>query len=69
MPRAKFRTRLDSLRQRSREVAQPGAVAADRRVFALQMQLAHAMAIVEEWLALPNVRLLRPAPRHLPLAF
>lgn len=44
-------------------------IATNRRVFVQPMELTQALAIVEEWLALPNVQLLRPGPRHVTLAF
>lgn len=44
-------------------------IATNRRVFVQPMDLTPALAIVEQWLALPNVQLLRPGPRHVSLTF
>lgn len=44
-------------------------ISTQRRIFASPMGAQRAMALVEEWRALPHVHLLRPGPRHLELAF
>ena len=44
-------------------------IATNRRVFVHPMSLEKATGIVEEWLALPSVHLLRLGPRHVKLAF
>ena len=38
-------------------------IASDGRVYARPMSPAQASALVDEWLALPNVRMLQPGPR------
>ena len=38
-------------------------IASDRRIYAHPMSPAEACSLVEEWLALPNVRVLQPGPR------
>ena len=38
-------------------------IASDRRIYARPMPPAEACSLVEEWLALPNVRVLQPGPR------
>ena len=38
-------------------------IASDRRIYAHPMAPASACSLVEEWLALPNVRVLSPGPR------
>ena len=38
-------------------------IASDRRVYTHPMPPAEACSLVEEWLALPNVRVLQPGPR------
>ena len=38
-------------------------IASDRRVYSHPLSPAQACALVEEWLALPNVRILQPGPR------
>ncbi len=38
-------------------------IASDRRVYTSPLQPAEACSLIEEWLALPNVRLLQPGPR------
>ena len=38
-------------------------IASDRRVYARPMPPPEACSLVEEWLALPNVRVLQPGPR------
>ncbi len=44
-------------------------IATHRRVFERPMELQQALATVDVWLALVNVELLRPGPRHVALAF
>ena len=44
-------------------------IATHRRVFVQPMELSQATALVEDWLALPSVHLLRPGPRHVRMAF
>jgi hypothetical protein len=44
-------------------------IATDRRVFLQPMDLPQATAIVEEWLALPQMRMLRPGAHHVKTAF
>ena len=44
-------------------------IATNRRVFVQPMELKQATEIVEVWLALPAVRVLRPGPHHVKLAF
>ncbi len=39
-------------------------ISTQRRVFASPLDLAGALAIVETWLALPDLRVLRPSPNH-----
>ena len=38
-------------------------IASDRRIYTQPMSPAEACSLVEEWLALPNVRVLQPGPR------
>ena len=38
-------------------------LASDRRIYAHPLSPTEACSLVEEWLALPNVRLLQPGPR------
>ena len=38
-------------------------IASDRRIYARPLPPADACSLIEEWLALPNVRLLQPGPR------
>lgn len=44
-------------------------IATNRRVFVHPMDLHHATGIVEDWLALPSMHVLRPGPRHVKVAF
>lgn len=44
-------------------------IATNRRVFVQPMELEHATAIVEGWLALPSIHVLRPGPRHVKMVF
>ena len=44
-------------------------IATNRRVFVQPMELQDAAGIVEGWLALPSMNVLRPGPRHVQLAF
>lgn len=44
-------------------------LATNRRVFATPMSIDQAVAIVEQWLDQPHVRVLLPGPRHLEIAF
>ena len=44
-------------------------IATDRRVFLPPMELQEATAIVEEWLSLPGIRMLRPGAHHVKIAF
>lgn len=44
-------------------------IATNRRVFVQPMELQQATGIVEEWLALPSMHVLRPGPRHVRVAF
>ena len=44
-------------------------IATNRRVFVKPMELEHATGIVEDWLALPSIHVLRPGPRHVKVAF
>ena len=44
-------------------------IATHRRVFEQPMEMLRATGIVEEWLTLPHVQLLRPGPRHVGIAF
>ena len=38
-------------------------IASDRRVYTYPLPPAEACSLIEEWLAMPNVRLLQPGPR------
>ena len=38
-------------------------IASDRRIYTHPLSPAEACSLVEEWLALPNVRILQPGPR------
>ncbi|HEV7574392.1 MAG TPA: PIN domain-containing protein [Thermoanaerobaculia bacterium] len=44
-------------------------IATDRRVFVPPMELQQATGIVEEWLSLPGIRMLRPGAHHVKIAF
>ncbi|MCG3193665.1 MAG: Ribonuclease VapC33 [Thermoanaerobaculia bacterium] len=44
-------------------------IATNRRVFVRPMSLQQATTIVEEWLTLPSLHVLRPGPRHVKIAF
>ena len=44
-------------------------IATDRRVFVQPMDLQNATGIVEDWLSLPGMRMLRPGPQHVKTAF
>jgi uncharacterized protein len=44
-------------------------IATDRRIFVPPMDLQNATAIVEEWLSLPGIRMLRPGAQHVKIAF
>jgi toxin-antitoxin system PIN domain toxin len=44
-------------------------IATDRRVFLEPMDLPQATGIVEEWLTLPGMRMVRPGPHHVKTAF
>jgi toxin-antitoxin system PIN domain toxin len=44
-------------------------IATNRRVFVTPMELEHATRIVEDWLSLPSIHVLRPGPRHVTVAF
>jgi uncharacterized protein len=44
-------------------------IATDRRVFVPPMDLGNATGIVEEWLSLPGIRMLRPGVHHVKIAF
>jgi hypothetical protein len=44
-------------------------IATNRRVFVQPMELQQATGIVEEWLAIPSIYVLRPGPRHVKVAF
>jgi toxin-antitoxin system PIN domain toxin len=44
-------------------------IATNRRVFVKPMELERATGIVEDWLALPSIHVLRPGPRHVKVAF
>jgi len=44
-------------------------IATDRRIFAPPMDLRSATGIVEEWLSLPGIRMLRPGAQHVKIAF
>ena len=44
-------------------------IATDRRVFVPPMDLQTATGVVEEWLSLPGIRILRPGTHHVKIAF
>ncbi|HXA16351.1 MAG TPA: TA system VapC family ribonuclease toxin [Thermoanaerobaculia bacterium] len=44
-------------------------IATNRRVFVQPMDLQQATGIVEGWLVLPSMQVLRPGPRHVEVAF
>ena len=44
-------------------------IATNRRVFVQPMDLQQATGIVEGWLVLPSMQVLRPGPRHVKTAF
>ncbi len=44
-------------------------IATNRRVFVPPMDLQHSIDVVDGWLALPSVHVLRPGPRHVNVVF
>ncbi len=44
-------------------------IATSRKVFVQPMELKTATTVVEEWLSLPSLHVLRPGPRHVRIAF
>jgi uncharacterized protein len=66
----------EGLGERGEEVGIPPPVlfgfiriATDRRVFVPPIDLQNATGIVEEWLSLPGIRVLRPGAHHVKIAF